>query len=35
MEYLSVWLMPAVWIYIEFGKRERLMKDGQRNQSKN
>lgn len=25
MEYSSVWLMPAVWIYIEFGKRERMM----------
>lgn len=25
-EYSSVWLMPAVWIYIEFGKRERMIK---------
>lgn len=24
-EYSSVWLMPAVWIYIEFGKRERMI----------
>ena len=25
-EYSSVWLMPAVCIYIEFGKRERIIK---------
>ena len=25
-EYSSVWLMPAVWIYIGFGKRERMIK---------
>ena len=26
MKSLSAWLMPAVWIYIEFGKRERMIK---------
>lgn len=26
MKSLSAWFMPAVWIYIEFGKRERMIK---------
>lgn len=26
MKSLSAWFMLAVWIYIEFGKRERIIK---------